>query len=135
MRTSIPDFSQQAGVYTQLAKYLAQDKNCTVQDVINAYNSIKDTLKSVGKPAKDEDIMQVLNQFRSMVRDSDINFLYQKANLNKDQIIDFIRGIATNAFGTRTWKSGVLTYLNNIIQNNNSVQNPKLEHNHNSLTY
>lgn len=123
MRTSVPDFNQHVNTYSQLAKYLATDETCTPEDILNAYNTIKQALENRGKQAKDNDVMQVLNQFKSMMGDSDISFLYQtaqKSGMNKEQVTDFLRNIASNNFGTATWKSGVITYLNNIIQQNSN---------------
>ena len=87
MKTTIPDFSEHSAVYTQLARYLAKDEDCSTEDIINAYNSIKDSLKSNGRESNDKDVLTVFNLFKIMVNDVQIHPLYNNADLEAGDII------------------------------------------------
>lgn len=107
MKTSVPDFREHSAVYTQLAKYLAKDENCTSQDVQNAYSSIKDALKENGKNANDTDVISTFNKFKSLVRNNDVNQLFQKANLKTSDITELLAKCANENFD----KNAIMDYL------------------------
>lgn len=107
MKTSVPDFREHSAVYTQLAKYLAKDENCTPQDVQNAYSSIKDALKENGKNANDTDVISTFNKFKSLVRNNDVNQLFQKSNLKASDITELLAKCANENFD----KNAIMDYL------------------------
>lgn len=107
MKTSVPDFKEHSAVYTQLAKYLAKDENCTPQDVQNAYSAIKDALKANGKNANDTDVIATFNKFKTLVRNSEVNLLFQKANLKTSDITELLAKCADEKFD----KYAMMDYL------------------------
>lgn len=122
IRTSVPDFKEHSAVYTQLAKYLAKDENCTSQDVQNAYSAIKDALKENGKNANDTDVISTFNKFKNLVRDNDVNQLFQKANLNVSDITELLAKCANENFD----KNAIMDYLQSK-QNTTSQGKPDLK--------
>lgn len=99
MRSTVPDFKDHAAAYTQLAKYLTKDENCTTDDVVKALNAIKDALKANGKDDSDANVMLLFNKFKTMYQsDVAIQFLFQKADLSADDITELLCKFADNNF-------------------------------------
>lgn len=117
MRTSVPDFKEHSAVYTQLAKYLAKDENCTIQDVMDAYAAIKNSLKENGKNAEDSSVIATFNKFKTLVRDSDVNSFYQKADLKASDITEILKQCATDAFDKNAFMACLQNKPSNQVKN------------------